>query len=73
MPAQAVPPSDRRYLTDGEGNRTAVVLSIEDYNHLLGELEELEAIRAYDEAKASGEERVPFEEAFEEIDQEHEG
>jgi hypothetical protein len=69
MPAEAAPPSDRRYLTDDQGNRIAV----EDYNHLLDELEEREAIHAYDEAKASGEERVSFEQAFEEIKQEHKG
>ena len=60
MPAEAARLPDRRYLTDGQGNRTAVVLAVEDYNHMIEELEELEAIRAYDEAKASDEERVSF-------------
>ena len=69
MPAEATRLPDRRYLTDGQGNRTAVVLAVEDYNYLIEELEELEAIRAYDEAKASGEERISFEQAFEEIEQ----
>lgn len=71
MPASVAPPSsERRYLTDDQGNRTAVVLDVEDYNRILSELEELEAIRAYDEAKASGEERVPFGQAIEEIQRE---
>jgi len=69
MPDEATRLPDRRYLTDGQGNRTAVVLAVEDYNHLIEELEELEAIRAYDEAKASDEERVSFDQAFEEIEQ----
>ena len=58
---------ERRYLTDGQGNRTAVVLDIADYNRILEELEELEDIRAYDNAKASGEERVPLHQSLEDI------
>ena len=73
MPASATPLSERRYLTDGQGNRTAVVLDIEDYDRLLDQLEELEAIRAYDEAKASGEERISFEQATREIERERKG
>lgn len=70
MPASVASSSKRRYLTDDQGNRTAVVLDVDDYNRILEELEELDAIRAYDEAKASGEERVPFDQAFEEIERE---
>jgi hypothetical protein len=72
MPAEAAPLSERRCLTDGRDNRTAVVLAVDGYNHLLEDLEELEAIRAYDEANTSGEDRVSFEQAVEEIEQEHE-
>lgn len=61
-------PACERYLTDEHGRRIAVVLDIEEYEALLDELEELEAIRAYDEAKASDEERIPFEQAVKEID-----
>ena len=35
---------------------------------ILGELEELESIRAYDAAKASNDEAIPFEQAVAEID-----
>ena len=70
MSTDAAPLSQRRYLTDDQGNRTAIVLDIADYNRILDELEELEDIRAYDEAKASGEERVPFRQALEEIERE---
>ncbi len=59
-----------RYLVDEHGNRIAVLLDIGEYERLLEELEELDAIRAYDEAKASGDEFIPLEQALAEIDQE---
>ena len=52
-----------RYLVDDNGNRIGVVLNMKDYRRLLEQLEELESIRAYDAAKASGDEVVPFEQA----------
>ena len=57
-----------RYIVDEKGNRVGVVLDIEDYHKLLAELEELESIRAYDAAKASGDEVIPFEQAVAEIE-----
>jgi len=60
--------SDERYIVDEEGNRVGVLLNITDYEKLLEELEELDSIRAYDAAKASGDEAIPIEEAFDEID-----
>jgi hypothetical protein len=56
------------YVVDEKGARISVVLDIGDYRHLLEELEELESIRAYDAAKASGEKAVPFEEAVAQIE-----
>jgi hypothetical protein len=41
---------------------------MEDDKKLLVELEELESIRAYDAAKASGDEAIPFQEAIQEIE-----
>jgi PHD/YefM family antitoxin component YafN of YafNO toxin-antitoxin module len=58
-----------RYLTDEQGVKVAVVLSIEEYERLLEALEELEAIQAYDTAKASADEAVSLEEAIAEIEQ----
>lgn len=58
-----------RFLVDGEGNRVGVVLEMAQYEKLLQDLEELEAIRAYDAAKASREEAIPFEQAIREIQQ----
>ena len=57
-----------RYLTDEEGNRTAVILDIAAYQKMLAELEMLDAIRAYDEAKANPGELIPFEQAIREIE-----
>ena len=68
MPASTAHSSATRYLTDEQGNRTAVVLDISEYHRILEDLEELEAIRTYDDAKAAGEERVPLEQAFAEIE-----
>ena len=61
-------PSRGRYITDSQGGRIAVVLEIKEYEALLDQLEELEALRAYDEAKASGDERIPFDQAVSELE-----
>jgi PHD/YefM family antitoxin component YafN of YafNO toxin-antitoxin module len=52
-----------RFVTDENGTRTAVLIDVEYYQKLLDALEELESIRAYDEAKESGDEAVSFEQA----------
>ena len=57
-----------RYVVDEKGNRMGVLLDLEDYRKLLEALEELESIRAYDDAKASGDEAIPFEQAVAEIE-----
>lgn len=57
-----------RFIVDENGKRVGVLLDIEDYHRLLEELEELEAIRAYDAAKASGDEVLPLEQALAEIE-----
>ena len=58
-----------RYLVDENDNRIGVLLNMEDYRLILEELEELESIRAYDEARSSGEKAIPFEQALAEIEQ----
>ncbi len=57
-----------RYLVDETGARVAVLLDLGYYQKLLEALEELESIRAYDEAKASSDEAIPFEQAIREIE-----
>jgi len=61
-------PFKARYIVDEKGNRVGVLLDWDDYRRLLEALEELESIKAYDAAKASDEERIPFDKAIEEIE-----
>lgn len=63
-----MPKTKKRYLTDDEGHRTAVVLDLDEYERMLDALDELEAIRAFDVARASGEQPVAFEEAVTRIE-----
>jgi hypothetical protein len=62
----------RRFIVDDSGEKTAVILDIVEYERLLEEAEELEALRAYDAAKAAGDEAIPFEQAVREIERERE-
>ena len=57
-----------RFLVDDRGNRVAVVLDLLEYERLLAQAEELEAIRAYDSAKAAGDTALPLEEALRDIE-----
>ena len=57
-----------KYLTDERGEKISVVLDIAEYQKLMDDAEELEAIRAYDAAKASDETSIPFEQATKEIE-----
>ncbi len=56
------------FVIDEKGNKKAVILPIKVYQEILEKLEELEEIKAYDEAKASGDEAIPFEVAIKEIE-----
>ena len=55
------------YLVDEQGRRKAVVVSLEQWQKVLEALEELEDIRAYDEAKGRPSEPAPLEQAIREI------
>lgn len=57
-----------KYITDEQGNRIGVLLDIEAYQKLLEELEELDAIRAYDNAILSDDEEIPLEMVVAEIE-----
>ena len=59
-----------QYVVDENGQRIGVLLDIAEYQKILEELEELEAIRAYDLAKANDDEVIPFEQAIAEIERE---
>ena len=49
-----------QFVVDESGKRTAVLLEIDRYSELVEAQEELKAIRAYDDAKASDDEAIPF-------------
>ena len=57
-----------QYITDTKGRKVSVILPLKEYNKMIEELEELADIRAYDEAKALGEESIPYEVAIKEIE-----
>lgn len=58
---------NEEYLVDEQGNRKAVVLSMSEWEQILDALEDLDDIRAYDEAKGHPSEPVLFEQAISEI------
>ena len=58
---------DEQYLVDEEGNRKAVVVPISSWQQILEALDELEDIRAYDEAKRERSDPIPLEQAIAEI------
>lgn len=60
--------SKEQFVVDESGNRTAVLLDMKRYVELLEAQEELESIRAYDEAKSSSDGAVPFAQAVKEIE-----
>lgn len=53
-----------QYITDHTGKKLSVVLPVKEFKTIMDELEELEDIRLYDEAKASNEASIPIDEAF---------
>lgn len=57
-----------QFVCDENGNRTAVLLDLKRYYELLEAVEDLEAVRAYDVAKALQDEIVSFEKAVREIE-----
>jgi hypothetical protein len=52
------------YIVNEKGQRISAIVPIKQYQHLLDELEEMNDIRLYDEAKADKEPSIPIEEAF---------
>jgi hypothetical protein len=53
-----------KYITDVEGNPIGIILDIKEYQKLLQESEELEAIRAYDLAVSTDDDEIAFETAI---------
>lgn len=52
------------YVTDTAGEKVAVVLSMDEFRRILDELEGVEDVKLYDEAKAADESFVPIDDAF---------
>lgn len=57
------------YLVDEKGKKKSVVIPVSEWEQVLEALEELEDIRAYDEAKSQPSEPIPFEQAVQEIEE----
>ena len=56
------------FIIDEKKQTKAVILPLEEWKKILEEIEELEDIRAFDEAKADDkDEIIPFEEAIKEL------
>lgn len=57
-----------QYITDDKGRKKAVILPIKEYQKMIDELEELEDIRLYDEAKEYKTDSIPVDKAFRQLD-----
>ena len=61
-----------QFIKDDAGRNLGVFLTTLEFQQLLDELEELEDIKAYDEAKSrENDESIPFRQAIEEIRKGH--
>ena len=55
------------YVIDIEGNKKAVMVPIAEWRKILEALEELDDIKAYDEAKSKPSNTIPFDKAIKEL------
>lgn len=55
------------YVVDAHTNRKTVILPASEWEQILEELDELDEIRAVDEAISGTQDRIPFERAVNEI------
>ncbi len=60
------------YVVDEQQHRKAVLLPASEWEQIVGELEELDDIRAYDAAQPHAADRLPFDQAVREIQQDYE-
>lgn len=59
-----------QYITDNAGKKLAVVLPLDEFETMMEDLEELEDIRLYDDAKANDNDpSIPIDEAFKMIEE----
>ena len=59
------------FVVDGKQNRKAVLLPVTEWERVVDELEELDDIRTYDTAKSGSSEKLPFDQAVREIQEEY--
>jgi hypothetical protein len=57
-----------QYITDKSGKKISVILPLQDFKAIMDELDELEDIKLYDEAKKSDEPSIPIDDAFKMIE-----
>ncbi|MGA7840891.1 MAG: hypothetical protein WCA34_08230 [Candidatus Acidiferrales bacterium] len=57
-----------KFIKNKKGQKVSVVLDIREYEKLIEDAEELEAIRAYDSAKEEGGTPVPYEQVLKRIE-----
>jgi len=57
-----------QYISDQKGKKKAVIVPIKDFKKMLEDLDELEAIKEYEEAKAEKLSFRPLEEALTDIE-----
>ncbi len=57
-----------QFITDNQGKKVAVVLSMDKYQQMLDNLEEMECVKAYDKSKQQEQEFIDAEQAFKEIE-----
>lgn len=62
-----------QYVVDENQRPQAVILPVAEWECIVEQLDELDDIRAYDEAKAGSQDAVGFEQAVREIEEGHGG
>jgi PHD/YefM family antitoxin component YafN of YafNO toxin-antitoxin module len=62
-----VVPIHPQYVVDENEHRQAVLVPLAEWEQIVDELDELDDIRSYDEAKAGSQETIAFEQAVREI------
>jgi hypothetical protein len=59
---------DPKFITDRAGKKISVILPIKDFEAMMEQLDDIEDVRLYDEAKKSEDPSIPIDEAFEMLD-----
>ena len=59
---------NHQYITDKKGKKISVIIPIKEYESLIEELEDMEDVRLYDEAKKRKSEFIDAKQAFKEIE-----